>query len=489
MSPSRTTRSLGSRSVRWLTAVAALSLSVPLALTSPAAAAATPLPATPLPSALTNEIETQFRASTTGQATGIRLYRPTAGASQVIRAALWSSSGKLIAKTAFFTTRADVGWQSVSFIEPAAVSANRLYALTYDQKSSDLSTPSSYQLEAVIGSTSPSPMPTATISPSPSPTPTATISPSPSPTPTPTATISPSPSPTPTPTATISPSPTPTASSSPSPTPTASSSPIPGGWPGASNTGVPTGVTLTPYTGPCTITQANTVIDSRAVNCSLSIRASGVIIRNTRVNGSVSVREGDTGSLPIGSYALRISDSEIHIGDNLNTGLMQANYYANRIEITGGRRSAYCANNCLIENSWVHAQGGDPGGDAHFSGIRMSQNGTFRHNTITCEALRGPGTGCSAGLTGYGDFAPVQNNLIENNRFIGGNSTFCAYGGSSPSKPYSNYARNIRFVNNTFVRGASGFCGNLGTIASFSQSAPGNVWSGNYYDDGRIVLP
>ena len=107
----------------------------------------------------------------------------------------------------------------------------------------------------------------------------------------------------------------------------------------------------------------------------------------------------------------------MHIGDNLNTGLMRGNFTANRVEITGGRRSVYCEYNCTIENSWVHDQGGDPGGDAHFSGIRMGESTTVRHNTITCEALRGPGTGCSAGLTGYGDFGPVQNNLIENNIF------------------------------------------------------------------------
>ena len=35
-------------------------------------------------------------------------------------------------------------------------------------------------------------------------------------------------------------------------------------WPDASNTGVPTGVTVTSYTGSCTIT-SNTTIDAKAV--------------------------------------------------------------------------------------------------------------------------------------------------------------------------------------------------------------------------------
>ena len=94
---------------------------------------------------------------------------------------------------------------------------------------------------------------------------------------------------------------------------------------------------------------------------------------------------------------------------------------------------------------------------------------------------------------GDGDFAPVQNNLIENNLFTGGGgggSTICAYGGSSGndgSKPYGNQARDIRFINNVFVRGASGQCGNLGAVKSFDAPRPGNVWRGNTWDNGATI--
>ncbi len=171
---------------------------------------------------------------------------------------------------------------------------------------------------------------------------------------------------------------------------------------------MPSGTTLAPYSGPLTIRTANTVIQNVEVNGTLEIEAPGVQIINTRINGHIELLYPSTTS-----YSFSITDSEVHIGDNLNDGLTRGNYHANRVEITGGRRSVYCEINCTIENSWVHAQGADEGGDAHFSGIRMGESTTLRHNTITCEALRGPGTGCSAGLTGYGDFGPVQNNLIE----------------------------------------------------------------------------
>ena len=285
-----------------------------------------------------------------------------------------------------------------------------------------------------------------------------------------------------TPQRSVAPTPTPT------PTPTATPTPQPGGWPGPDNTGVPAGVTLTTYAGPLTITTPNTVIQNVIVNGTLEIEAPGVQIINSRINGHVEVLYPRSTN-----HSFSITDSEVHIGDNLNDGLTRGNYSANRVEITGGRRSAYCEINCTIENSWVHAQGADEGGDAHFSGIRMGESTTLRHNTISCEALRGPGTGCSAGLTGYGDFGPVQNNLIEQNLFLGGGgggSTVCAYGGSSGDdggKPYGHLARKVRFVDNVFARGDTGMCGNIRAISGFDPTRPGNVWSGNTWDDGTVV--
>ncbi|RYB90723.1 DUF4082 domain-containing protein [Nocardioides glacieisoli] len=272
------------------------------------------------------------------------------------------------------------------------------------------------------------------------------------------------------------------------PTPTTTPTPIPGGWPGPDNTGVPNGTTLSPYSGPLTVTTANTVIQNVVVNGTLEIAAPGVRIVNTRVNGHVDLRDPRTSGA-----SFTITDSEIHVGATLTTGLLRGNFTATRIEVTGGMRSIYCEINCVVEDSWVHAQGGDPGGSTHFGGIRMGESTTLRHNTITCEAMRGPGTGCSAGLTGYGDFGPIQNNLIERNIFLGGGgggSTVCAYGGSSGddgSKPYGHLANNVRFVGNVFVRGASGTCGNIRAVSGFDPTRPGNLWSGNTWDDGTPV--
>ena len=68
-----------------------------------------------------------------------------------------------------------------------------------------------------------------------------------------------------------------------------------GCWPYEGNTGVPAGTTLTTYSGPCTITVDNTVIDSKTVNCSLFIEAENVTITKSQINGRIHVDSDDCG--------------------------------------------------------------------------------------------------------------------------------------------------------------------------------------------------
>jgi hypothetical protein len=258
-------------------------------------------------------------------------------------------------------------------------------------------------------------------------------------------------------------------------------------WPNADNTGVPDGVVLTPYTGRCTIDEDNTVIDAAVVDCDrLRIVADNVTILRTRVNGRIDTPDPADKKY---SFSFRIEDSEVHLGNVLGvTGIKQGNFTAKRIEVTGGARSIHCERDCVIEDSWIHAQASDPAGKAHLSGVRMSQGLVLRHNTLLCEAVRLPGKGaCSAALTGYGDWAPVQNNLIEGNLFQPGSSSYCAYGGSTKQKPFSSGTRDIRFIGNVFERGHTGTCGTYGPIGSFDPSRPGNAWRDNVWDDGTPI--
>lgn len=254
------------------------------------------------------------------------------------------------------------------------------------------------------------------------------------------------------------------------------------GFPNAATTGVPAGTGLTDYTGPCTITQAGAVIDAKRIGCSLEIRAKGVAITRSVVAGTVYA-DPDTGA---GSFT--IADSRVEVGSVAGTGIGDGFFTARRVEVTGGNRSINCYLNCTVEDSYVHGQFRDATGRAHESGIRMGSGSVIRGNTIACDAPDvPPDAGCSAALTGYGDFDTVQNNLIQANLFVGGSGGFCAYGGSSRGKPFSAGTNHIRFLDNVFQRGASGKCGFYGPVTAFDPAAAGNVWTNNRYTDGTPI--
>lgn len=264
------------------------------------------------------------------------------------------------------------------------------------------------------------------------------------------------------------------------PTPTTSTStttPTSNDWPGPDNTGVPDGTVLTTYTGPMTITTDGTVIDAKIINGDLSIEAKDVkITRSKFVNGSVNNRNGDD----VTSFT--IEDSTIQIGNRQFRGVWGDRITAKRLDISGGYSGGWC-NYCLLEDSWIHSQYYESGW--HVSAWRMDHYSTLRHNVLSCDLPVYPDGGCSADMTGYGDFHVVEHNTIDGNLFVANaGASYCAYGGSTPNKPYSTGTNNIVFTNNVWQRGTTGKCGRYGVIASFDPSAPGNVWSGNKWDDG-----
>jgi hypothetical protein len=231
---------------------------------------------------------------------------------------------------------------------------------------------------------------------------------------------------------------------------------------------------------------ANTVIDAKTINCNLDIRAHGVVVTRSRITGTVSTYPG---SVP----RFRLEDSEVDAPVSV-TSLGNSDFLVLRSEIQGGNRAIYCQRDCEVRDSWLHGtqiQGAD-----HASAVRMEQGSIIIHNTLACDWLipTAQDGGCSADLTGYPDFAPVKNNLIQANLFVANptGAAFCAYGGASAGKPYSNdptNATNIVFRDNVFQRGSNRNCAAYGPITDFAVGRSGNVWSGNVWDDGGTVNP
>lgn len=439
------------------------------------------------------ELGIKFRSKVAGRVTGAQVYKiATSKSATPRRASLWNAAGERLA-SAKIARRAGAGWITVAFDQPVQVVPREKYTVSvfaprgqyavtedvlgarkvrgdlvitgvnngvyaYSAKSTfprESHQSSNYWVDVTFAKgkgkkTDPTSGPTA------------------SPTKTPTA----------------SPTKTPTAS------PTATPSAPPTGFPNASNTGIPAGTQLTDYTGPMRITTPGTVISGKTIRGNLDILAEGVVVENSMVYGSVHNDTTGTGS----SFTIR--DSEIDAGGPLGeealdgTGVFGRQFTALRVNVYGGKRGIGCWELCEVRDSYVHVSRPDPTGVAHQSGIRMGQGSTIVHNTIQCDAPTiPPDAGCSAGLTGYGDFDPVRDNLIQDNLFKESSGGACAYGGSSGGKPFSDDAANIRFINNVFERGESGKCGYWFPVADFSKSAPGNVWQGNTWLGGGAVNP
>jgi hypothetical protein len=323
----------------------------------------------------------------------------------------------------------------------------------------------------------------------------------------PSTSTSPSESDTPTaqpPTATTSTSPTEstTPTVAPPPSPTASGTPTnpPADFPNASNTGVPAGTALSTYTGSCTITSAVT-IDSKTMNCSggVTVEAAGVVIKNSKINGRIVV-DTDTNQ----SWSLSLTDSEVN-ADGIGgvSAITNGNVTILRADIHGGHNALQCeehASICSMTDSWVHDQYLAAGSADHLGGVASfgsavpckgpSASGVpacveLVHNSIVCDAApTSQGGGCTGDINLLPQYGPLNGAIIKNN-LLGGNpgSAYCTYGGAGMPYP----ASHIIYMNNVFERGTNNNCADYGPVTNFDVSAPGNVWSGNVWDDGTPV--
>ena len=259
----------------------------------------------------------------------------------------------------------------------------------------------------------------------------------------------------------------------------------PGGWPGPDNTGVPPGTNLEPYDGPCTIQEDGVVIDSKVVDCDLRLFGADIVIRKSKVNGTIYNEENL-------DYAFTLEDSEVDAGDAQQPAVWHTNMTIVRSNIHGGQTSVSCWQNCTVEDSWLHGQQITPGISQHL-GAFLSNGGSgvvLTHNTIVCDSPGdGQDGGCSGDINLFGDFEPISDVTVTGN-FLGANTgiSYCIYGGEASSKPFP-HADHVRFHDNVVERGENGTCGGYGPVTSFDENGEGNEWSNNTWDDGTQLDP
>jgi hypothetical protein len=312
---------------------------------------------------------------------------------------------------------------------------------------------------AIIAALAPAPTtpPPTSASPTPTTAPPSTVPP----TTTAPPTTTPPPSPTPSPTPTVFPT-------SPSPTTQpndCAASPHVCGFPDATNTGVPAGVTLT-MSGPLTANIAGHVYEHLDINGCVSITASNVTIRESRITG---------GCDPL--IAIRPFDAEVKGTVLDHVDIVSTGVGANALAFRGYTlRSSHVQTHgdcgrvdgdTTILDSFCEILPGGPDDNPsapHYDGWQSegsSRPVLIRGNTISNPYIQ------TSSIAVIGSNVTIDRNLLIGSRQVG------LYCGLSTRPAGSNYV----VTNNRFARNP------IGPPVAYCE---GTTWSGNVRDiDGR----
>lgn len=239
-------------------------------------------------------------------------------------------------------------------------------------------------------------------------------------------------------------------------------SPHSAGYPDGTNTGVPSGATLT-NSGSITVNTNGAIIQNLNITGQIVINANNVTIRRVRITS------GDYYPIDYsGHTGLTVEDSEIlGTSSSVTAGLSFSDYTAKRVIVTGCADGFKANENVLIEDCYVY--GLAVGQDTHNDGVQTTggSNVTVRHSTFKL----GDDTGVSAVFQFGNEWGTNTNWRIENCLIDGG-------GWSINASPDAEDNPNTTIINNRFTRRAGYGVGGVG----------GATWSGNYFDnDGSIA--
>lgn len=265
----------------------------------------------------------------------------------------------------------------------------------------------------------------------------------------------------------------PTSTSATSTPATTTPPPSSGGWPDATNTGVPAGTTLTTYTGPLTINQAGTVIDGKKITGCVVIKANNVTIKNSllQTNGCFFNVLSDNGNTGLVLQDVEIDGQGNSTGDSAVNG---SGFTCLRCDVHGTVDGFKAGTNVVIQDSWIHdlvIQG-----DSHNDGIQSLGTTSLKiiHNRIV---LADGAT--SAVILSTGSASAMKNVEIRGNLLGGG--AFTVYGGYAAGQDVRSRVDNISITDNRFTTVVFPRSGAYGPLTS---ADPPVVLSGNLWLDG-----
>jgi hypothetical protein len=235
-----------------------------------------------------------------------------------------------------------------------------------------------------------------------------------------------------------------------------------GGWPNATNTGVPSGTSLTP-SGSITVTTEGAVVENLDIAGSITVLANNVTIRKVRITSGdyYPIRYFDNDNT-----GLLVEDSEIvGLSGNVTSAIAFQHYTARRLNIHGMADGLKADADVLIEDCWIHDLSNGSG--EHNDGVQSTggKGVTIRHNSIS---------GASNAAVQTGDLGGATEDLtIEDNLLSGGGWTLNIRG-TGATRP-----TNTRVINNRFGRDAA--------YGPWAIDDPNPTITGNVYDDGSPI--
>ncbi len=274
------------------------------------------------------------------------------------------------------------------------------------------------------------------------------------------------------------------------------------GFPDATNTGVPAGVTLRPVPaasrgpgwtsdaqGDVEVSGNGAVFEGYSVHGYIDVTGSNVTIKDNAISNSGNDINGDGVNLTGNPSNVTIEDNTI----SSPYGTRGANgIFAGIKDVTGeARGTRVLGNNIadastgvqlyigLIENNYIHDETLASSG-SHLNGT--TSNGSTVPLTIEHNTVFNP-NGQTDAVSLFEDFGVEANVVINDNLLAGGG--YVVYGGQNPGGPQ---AYNIQITNNRFSTIYYPQSGYYGYITAFNPGAPGNVWSGNVWDSNNKPL-
>jgi hypothetical protein len=217
------------------------------------------------------------------------------------------------------------------------------------------------------------------------------------------------------------------------------------------------------------VSTPGTVIDGLDINGTLTINASNVTVRNTRVSSGafwvVTVKDGLTG---VKFDHVTVAGAGLQ-GSEGTSGVVGPGSF-NAVAVSGVENGFVPGTGATITGSYVHDLYAP--GSPHYDGIQI--DGGVSNITITGSTIVNNQTQTSAVMVdNY--FGPATNIVVNNNHLVGGGYTVYADGNFN-SDPVS-----VAYTNNRLGKGSYG--------TSLRRGATTTVtWSGNTDDKSGAAI-